>query len=51
MANKNTICLWYDGTAEEAAQFYADHFPDSEVGTVLRAPGTTQTAMRATCSW
>ena len=21
--NKNTICLWYDGDAEEAARFYA----------------------------
>ncbi len=39
MAKKNTVCLWYDGAAEEAAQFYATHFPDSEVGTVLRAPG------------
>lgn len=36
---KNTICLWFDGDAEEAAQFYAKTFPDSSVGTVLRAPG------------
>ncbi len=36
---KNTICLWYDGTAEEAARFYAATFPDSSVGTVHRAPG------------
>jgi predicted 3-demethylubiquinone-9 3-methyltransferase (glyoxalase superfamily) len=36
---KNTICLWYDGGAEEAARFYAETFPDSAVGTVLRAPG------------
>lgn len=36
---KNTICLWYDGGAEEAARFYAATFPDSSVGTVLRAPG------------
>jgi len=35
---KNTICLWYDGTALEAAQFYARTFADSAVGTVLRAP-------------
>ena len=35
---KNTICLWYDGTAEEAAQFYAATFPDSEVGAIHRAP-------------
>lgn len=36
---KNTICLWYDGDAEEAAQFYAATFPDSSVGEVYRAPG------------
>src|ERR1035441_11048977 len=28
MANKNTICLWYDGTALDAARFYAETFPD-----------------------
>ncbi len=37
--SKNTICLWYDGTALEAATFYAATFPDSAVGPVLRAPG------------
>jgi 2-polyprenyl-6-hydroxyphenyl methylase/3-demethylubiquinone-9 3-methyltransferase len=37
--NKNTICLWFDGTAAEAAQFYADTFPDSSVGVPSRAPG------------
>lgn len=36
---KNTICLWYDGGAEEAARFYADTFPDSSVVAVHRAPG------------
>ncbi len=36
---KNTICLWYDGGAEEASRFYAATFPDSSVGTVYRAPG------------
>jgi len=35
---KNTICLWYDHDAEEAARFYARTFPDSKVGAVLRAP-------------
>jgi 2-polyprenyl-6-hydroxyphenyl methylase/3-demethylubiquinone-9 3-methyltransferase len=38
MNNKNTICLWYDGTALDAAKFYAETFPDSKVGTVYRAP-------------
>ena len=37
--SKNTICLWYDGTAEQAARFYAEVIPDSKVGTVYRAPG------------
>src|ERR1700723_573707 len=36
---KNVICLWYDGTAEEAARFYAQTFPDSVVTAVHRAPG------------
>ena len=36
---KNTICLWYNGDAEDAARFYAETFPDSSVGAVHRAPG------------
>ena len=36
---KNTICLWYDRDAEEAARFYARTFPDSSVGAVYLAPG------------
>jgi len=36
--NKNTICLWYDHDAEEAARFYARTFPDSAVGAMHRAP-------------
>jgi predicted 3-demethylubiquinone-9 3-methyltransferase (glyoxalase superfamily) len=39
MVSKNTICLWYDGTALDAAQFYAQTFPDSKVTAVHRAPG------------
>jgi predicted 3-demethylubiquinone-9 3-methyltransferase (glyoxalase superfamily) len=35
---KNTICLWYNGDAEDAARFYAQTFPDSFVGAVHRAP-------------
>jgi 2-polyprenyl-6-hydroxyphenyl methylase/3-demethylubiquinone-9 3-methyltransferase len=35
---KNTVCLWYDRDAEEAARFYAETFPDSSVGAVHRAP-------------
>lgn len=36
---KNTICLWYDHDAEEAARFYAEIFPDSSVGAIALAPG------------
>jgi predicted 3-demethylubiquinone-9 3-methyltransferase (glyoxalase superfamily) len=36
---KNTICLWFDGSAEDAARFYAETFPDSAVNAVHRAPG------------
>jgi predicted 3-demethylubiquinone-9 3-methyltransferase (glyoxalase superfamily) len=39
MSSKNTICLWYDGDAVAAANFYAQTFPDSSVGTLYRAPG------------
>ncbi|MCE3232384.1 MAG: 3-demethylubiquinone-9 3-methyltransferase [Rickettsiaceae bacterium] len=35
---KNTICLWYNHDAEEAAHFYAKIFPDSTVGAVHLAP-------------
>src|SRR3954463_14817556 len=36
---KNTVCLWYDRNAEEAARFYAKTFPHSSVGEIHRAPG------------
>ena len=36
---KNTVCVWYDRDAEEAAKFYAATFPDTSVGAVQRAPG------------
>ncbi|MCP1677057.1 2-polyprenyl-6-hydroxyphenyl methylase/3-demethylubiquinone-9 3-methyltransferase [Natronocella acetinitrilica] len=36
---RNTVCLWYDGAAEEAAHFYAETFPESSVGAIYRAPG------------
>ncbi len=39
MTSKNTICLWYEGGAVDAANFYAQTFPDSAVGAVHRAPG------------
>ena len=39
MAPKNTICLWYERAAVDAARFYAETFPDSQVGRVMHAPG------------
>jgi predicted 3-demethylubiquinone-9 3-methyltransferase (glyoxalase superfamily) len=38
MKTKNTICLWFDKGAEEAARFYAATFPDSQLTGVHRAP-------------
>jgi predicted 3-demethylubiquinone-9 3-methyltransferase (glyoxalase superfamily) len=35
---KNTICIWFDKQAEEAATFYAATFPDSHITSVRRAP-------------
>ena len=40
MSEKVRLCLWYNGTAEEAATFYAATFPDSSVDEVFRAPLT-----------
>lgn len=42
MTNKNTICLWFDSAAVDAATFYAETFPDSAVGKVFRAPSDGQ---------
>jgi predicted 3-demethylubiquinone-9 3-methyltransferase (glyoxalase superfamily) len=39
MTSKNTICIWYERDALDAAHFYAATFPDSAVGTILHAPG------------
>lgn len=39
MTPKNTICLWFDEDALDAAEFYAKTFPDSRVTAVRKAPG------------
>src|ERR1700739_2607426 len=39
MKPKNTICLWFDKDAHEAARFYAATFPGSTVTAVHNAPG------------
>ncbi len=38
MPSESRICLWFDRDAVDAAHFYAQTFPDSAVGTVMRAP-------------
>ena len=35
---KNTICLWFDKDAKDAASFYADTFPDSKLENIFYAP-------------
>ena len=39
MSHKNTVCIWYDNGALDAATFYAETFPDSRVVAVHHAPG------------
>jgi predicted 3-demethylubiquinone-9 3-methyltransferase (glyoxalase superfamily) len=39
MTTKITPCLWFNGQAEEAANFYAATFPNSQVKSVNRSPG------------
>jgi predicted 3-demethylubiquinone-9 3-methyltransferase (glyoxalase superfamily) len=39
MTAKNTICLWFNRDALDAARFYAATFPNSEVAAVRKAPG------------
>lgn len=39
MVQKNTVCIWYDNGALDAATFYAQTFPDSRVIAVHHAPG------------
>ncbi len=38
MKPKNTICLWFEREAQDAAAFYAATFPDSAVTAIHRAP-------------
>jgi predicted 3-demethylubiquinone-9 3-methyltransferase (glyoxalase superfamily) len=38
-ASKNQVCLWYDGTAQDAFEFYASVFPDTSLDRTIRAPG------------
>ena len=38
MKPRNTICLWFDKDAHEAARFYSATFPNSKVTAVHKAP-------------
>lgn len=35
---KNRICLWFNNDAQEAAEYYARTFPDTEITGIQRAP-------------
>jgi len=43
-----TPCLWYDGDAEDAANFYVTLFPDSRVDNVARSPTDTPSGAEGT---
>ena len=49
MGNPNSICLRFDGTALEAATFYAQTFPDSAATAVHHAPADYPSDRQATC--
>lgn len=38
MTPKNIVCLWYERTAEDAAKFYAETFPDTRITAIQKAP-------------
>ena len=40
-------CLWFDGNAEEAAEFYVSLLPDSQITKVWRTPAETPSGPRA----
>jgi predicted 3-demethylubiquinone-9 3-methyltransferase (glyoxalase superfamily) len=46
MLDKITPCLWFDGVAEEAANFYVSLFPDSRIDAVHTAPSDNPSGKR-----
>ena len=40
-SHKVYTCLWFDGQAEEAANFYVSLLPDSQIDRVWRSPAAT----------
>ena len=49
MPAKNTICLWYNRDAEDAARFYAQTFPDSSVTRCIAHRVTFRRGRKAMC--
>ena len=41
-------CLWFDGVAEEAAQFYTSLVPDSRIESIDRSPADTPSGEKGT---
>ena len=41
MMHKVYTCLWFDGQAEEAANFYVSLLPDSKIDKIWRSPADT----------
>jgi predicted 3-demethylubiquinone-9 3-methyltransferase (glyoxalase superfamily) len=42
--SKITPCLWFNGQAEEAANFYVSLLPNSRIDKVMRSPANTPSA-------
>lgn len=41
-------CLWFDGNAEEAAEFYVSLLPDSHIDRILKSPADTPSGLAGT---
>jgi predicted 3-demethylubiquinone-9 3-methyltransferase (glyoxalase superfamily) len=46
--DKISPCLWFDGKAEEAAEFYISLFPNSRIVSVNRSPADTPSGRKGT---
>ena len=47
--SKISPCLWFDGNAEEAAEFYTSVLPDSRIDKVHRAPTDNPSTPEGRC--
>ncbi|BAZ70988.1 hypothetical protein NIES4106_57850 (plasmid) [Fischerella sp. NIES-4106] len=48
MMQKIIPCLWFNGNAEEAAEFYVSLLPDSRIDRVLKSPADTPSGRAGT---